>query len=299
MHIGKWVTGIQATNRVCKLVEILDQKELENTNQLTRMDFKKFEPWMSCSDQLEFFSKNNLKINGPIVTDPTSLSHIAKTLQKDQAPLGRIRMCEKDAFYIEQNPHVSFSVQVLAGLKLAFTALPHLKTRWEKLIEFVIPVGYIKAEPTLLGRGLSNHLYRKAILIQLPQPSIKQELQIALNLVHELGHQTLITYQNADLIVSSNREHQVYSIIRNTNRPIIRSFHAYFVTGSMLEFLIAAQNLQLPDPLSAQIRDETAKLRGLLLNGSMELRKAPVTFTPLAMEIINELESLALAEAVS
>ncbi len=298
MHIGRWVTGSHATTRVCKMVEVLDQKELENTNRLTGMHFSKFEPWMSCTDELDFFVKNQSIINGPIVTDRASLLHIANTLQKAQAPLGRIGMLETDAFYIDQKPSETFTNQVHQGLKLAFSALPHLKTRWDKLIDAVIPVSYIKAEPTLLGRGLSNHRYRKAIFIQLPKQSIRQELQIALNLVHELGHQTLITYQNADLIISSNREYEVYSIIRNTKRPIIRSFHAFFVTGSMLEFLIAAQKLQLSDQLSIQIREETAKLKSLLLSGSMELRKAPVTYTPLASEIIDELESLALISEV-
>jgi HEXXH motif-containing protein len=296
MLAGKWVYGISGTKRICVLASELDQKQTAFINGIKKSSHTSYQPWMSCRDNLDYFSDLNLDLNDKIITDPKKLKTLRDGLAYRGSPLGMIGMQEENGFCIDQSPNETFTIQIQEALDLVFESSSNLKTRWETLINTVVPVTHSATPPTILGRGFSNHFFRKAIFIQLPSDSPKKNLQIALNLVHELGHQALMTYQNADLIVETNREHEVYSVIRKIKRPIIRSFHAFFVSAYMLEFLIEAQKLDLPIDLMAQIKGEASVIRGLLLTSVTELRTSPVSFSQLGSEIIDEIEKLAIFE---
>jgi len=298
MHLGKWVTGKTGTKRIVTLVEELDRKHYEHISTSLNTKFENFEPWMSCTTQIEYFSKNWPVIENQILTQNLPLQTIADGLKSNNAPFGNLGMQDSDGFQIELNPSDEFQKDIEKALHFIFEASTKLKTRWEKLVQLLVPIKHGTEPPSKIGRGLSNHLFRKCIFIELPIESPKKDLQIALNLVHELGHQALITYQNADLIIETNRDQHVHSVIRNTKRPIIRSYHAFFVSGYMLEFLIEAQKLKLSEDLINLIQKEKIELRRSIFLASNELRKAPVTFTQLGLEIINEFESLATAEVI-
>ena len=61
---------------------------------------------------------------------------------------------------------------------------------------------------------------------------------LLLNIVHEMGHLAIITYQNFDSIIEEELTKPIFSVIRKTNRPAILAFHAMVATIYMLEFLI-------------------------------------------------------------
>jgi hypothetical protein len=298
MHLGKWVTGRTGTKRICSLVDELDHKHAKHISSLLRIEYDNYQPWMSCTNQIEYFSKTWPITQNQILIEPCALSVIANGLKKDEAPLGNLGMPETDGFEIDLYPNIDFQNNIDKALQLIFAASTNLQNRWEKLIQLIVPIKHRTATPTTIGRGLSNHMFRKSIFVELPCDSPKKDLQTALNLVHELGHQALITYQNADLIVESNHDYPVHSVIRNTKRPIIRSYHAFFVSGYMLEFLIEAQKLKLPEHLNSQIKEELVKHRKIIFLATSELKNAPVKFTQLGIDIINEFESLATAEAI-
>jgi hypothetical protein len=298
MHLGKWVTGRTGTKRICSLVDELDRKHAKHISSLLKIEYDNYQPWMSCTNQIEYFSKTWPISQNHVLTEPSALSFIANGLINNDAPLGNLGMPETDGFEIELCPNIDFQNNIDKTLELIFAASPNLQKRWEKLIQLIVPIKHRNASPTTIGRGLSNHLFRKCIFVELPLDSPRKELQTALNLVHELGHQALITYQNADLIVESNRDYLVHSVIRKTKRPVIRSYHAFFVSGYMLEFLIEAQKLKLSEHLNTQINEELVKHRKIIFLATSELKNAPVKFTQLGIDIINEFESLATAEAI-
>lgn len=110
----------------------------------------------------------------------------------------------------------------------------YLDTLFNSIVEYVIPLSKDKLA------GYSSHFARGVIFRTFP--SKQSPGTIALDLVHELGHQALMLIQSVDELIVSDKETPVYSEIRKRNRPAIQTFHAtaalvymYILSSSMLE----------------------------------------------------------------
>lgn len=114
------------------------------------------------------------------------------------------------------------------------------KRRLEILVKEIIPQkgrdSSVKMRKN--GAGLSSRKYRKGIFLSLPETSDISQFELALNLAHETGHQALMTYQEFDKIIKDSHDKLIYSVVRETKRPAILSFHAMVAVMFMLDFIV-------------------------------------------------------------
>jgi len=68
------------------------------------------------------------------------------------------------------------------------------------------------------------------------EAKVEKDVLCALDLIHEATHQWLFILESASPLVKSESR-QVFSIIRNTFRPEIKSFHAFVVEVVQLDFI--------------------------------------------------------------
>jgi hypothetical protein len=131
-----------------------------------------------------------------------------------------------------------------AGRNHILNAADSLRLLFQSIVDCVVPLG------GGMNRGFSSHFARGAIFRSLP--STDSEFDIAFDVVHELGHQTLMVWQSIDPILTSDPAAPVFSQIRRRNRPAIQSFHATAAIAFM-------RYLELSCPDNAGMRDAGAK----------------------------------------
>ncbi len=95
---------------------------------------------------------------------------------------------------------------------------PALAYLFDEIVEFVVPLGGGR------NRGFSTHLARGAIFRALPEGNDRYD--VAIDLVHEMGHQVLFAWQSIDPILNSPHRAPVFSQIRQSDRPAIQTYHA-------------------------------------------------------------------------
>lgn len=124
------------------------------------------------------------------------------------------------------------------------------------------------------GIGFSNLLLRGAIFLSPPSDEAFGELELAANMAHELGHQSLFILQSRDRIILSDMNELVYSGIRRTERPAIKSFHAAVALGSMIRIFQIAESTRLYAGAKARdyISDRIHELKADLLPTLCALR---------------------------
>ena len=125
------------------------------------------------------------------------------------------------------------------------------------------------------------------MFLTLPTKSNEAQLELLLNIVHEMGHLALTTYQNYDSIIAKDIEMPLYSVIRKTKRPGILAFHAMIATVYMLEFLIDLKESNIEIITSKEYINKRAK--GLIksLKDALNIFKN-VELTKLGTEIFHE-----------
>lgn len=169
---------------------------------------------------------------------------------------------------------------------------PSLSRLFDRLIGAVIPVTPINGDWRDLreyGTGLSTHALRGALFMSLPYSS-PILFEHTLNLVHELGHQVLMTYQCCDPLFPSGCEYiESFSVIRRTTRPAAKSLHALVATAFMVELL----NHVNPDHLRSLGVSKSyfeRRYQGLIgdLGEGIDIL-APIPKTPLGSLIFDEL----------
>lgn len=95
---------------------------------------------------------------------------------------------------------------------------PVLWDLYTEMVDYIVPLGGGR------NRGYSTHLARGAIFRSLPADN--DAYDVAIDVIHEVGHQVLNTWQSVDPILTSPLDAPVYSLIRRVDRPAIQSFHA-------------------------------------------------------------------------
>lgn len=86
------------------------------------------------------------------------------------------------------------------------------------------------------------------MFLSIPRMLEFRDLELSINLAHEMGHQALMVLQAADRIVAGDLGMPIFSGVRKTNRPAIQSFHAMIALSFMVEY--TATRLQCPGPLT-------------------------------------------------
>ncbi|MQB35116.1 aKG-HExxH-type peptide beta-hydroxylase [Rhizobium rhizogenes] len=109
---------------------------------------------------------------------------------------------------------------------------------------------------------------------------------LALDLVHEMGHQALALFQSLDPIFASDENAPVYSEVRKTQRPAMQSLHAASAIAFMAKYL---RDIGLPDHIHPDFRQSM----GLVLRHAIDQLRLLCTFTSIGEQILSDFESFA------
>ena len=125
-------------------------------------------------------------------------------------------------------------------------------------------------------------------------PPWATEWDVAIDLVHELGHQSLFVWQSVDDLLTTDPSAPVYSLIRKGYRPAQQTYHGAVALAFMLNFVRA-----YPDVPGCQ---EVAAIRGSWyrdsLNASLgmalESLRRECQFTDIGKAMFDEMDALVL-----
>lgn len=236
---GRWLIGEAANQRVTALEERLNSQVVSQVGQTLGQDFNAFQPWMTCKSRVAE-AKTLPCVSGPYLS-PKELAHLHEFLSTtDNQPLGTIGMptSELQVLHDDAAAVKEFYQLVDQALAMIFQVSPSIEVLWKSLVKQVVPLAPVSPESKVryLGSGISNHRFRGAVFTHPPLPDEFKAEELAINLVHELGHQALMVYQYADPLFQAPASLPVYSAIRKVHRPLVMSFHALTALTFMCEF---------------------------------------------------------------
>ena len=221
-----WLFSNSETGLLLELNHIVRQKTLELANKKLSLGLKSYSPWMSNIENLEKLSPL-FEVSDIIIRDNKALSVLAQHYA--------IEMETGDHIYpgpLESDDY-DFYLKALEYV----LSVPSLRVIFNSLIKHIVPLNPKRGTVQNLGAGSSTLLGRGAIFLSIPDMGGLNSIQLAINIAHELGHQSLMIYQVANRIVKNDLAASTYSYVRKEKRPIIQSFHASFALAFMTEFL--------------------------------------------------------------
>lgn len=246
---GVFLTGSASEENLLPLVNLLDEKELNTSNKLLKTNFAKFQPWMSLYKDKEFQVFSELNRSNSLSEKIEDLDCIKRRIKLFHLPGTQdsnlnIKKIYKDdlgklIISINSERISSFYAEIDDLKRILFELNDSWVHRYHSLIEeLILREAASDYTPRKNGTGLSTHLYRKGVFLTNPDPSNHNKIELMLNLVHEIGHQALITIQGFDSILKDNYSKSVYSTIRKVERPAILSFHALVAVMFMVELIL-------------------------------------------------------------
>ena len=236
---GAVLTGVNGSKNLEVFTKMVDDNDLEIYNNFFGENNTDFHPKMSHVKNFSVLRSIN-KSQDVIISKSSDLELRSVSFSKGDsrniqniyanASNEQIVMSGVDCDFERTIELAKFSLKYLTELNKTWA------TRLEKLVVEVIPQSSSDESKPLRknGSGLSTHYYRKGILVGCPAEGAFAQFEFLLNFAHELGHQALITYQKHDKIVLKPHDTPIFSIIRNTERPLIQSIHAMVAVMYML-----------------------------------------------------------------
>lgn len=209
-----------------------------------------------------------------------------KTYLNISRPFGKV---DKDSIVgevcVSEYEIEKFNLEINDALKLVRNS-PSLRCLVDSAVKFYVPLAGLSLREQ--GSGKSCHWLKGAVFLSVPQSGNYKTFELALNLVHELGHQVLMLFQDCDPIMSDIRL-PVYSAIRKTQRPAILSFHAliaiYFMLHLCKSVLSSEEVVDLQYRRHIYMKAET--LSSDLIAGAYSLRH--IEFSPLGLSLMDEM----------
>jgi hypothetical protein len=160
---------------------------------------------------------------------------------------------------------------------------PILDRSFDAVVEIVVPLRQPRA------RGLSSELMRGAIFLGYPPGNCQVDL--ALDLAHEMGHQSLALLRSCDPLFASDPRASVYSEVRHTERPAIQSLHAAAAIAFMLRYLLDAR---IPDHRHPDFEMSLGEVLARALHALLALCR----FTDIGEQVISDFRSGDLTTSV-
>lgn len=139
------------------------------------------------------------------------------------------------------------------------------------------------------GSGKSAHWLKGTLFLSLPMENEYSDYELALNIVHELGHQVLMVYQDSDPLLKNIAE-PIFSSVRKTNRPAIMSLHGLVAVYFMLFFLKSLKNQD--EEINKYTLEKTKILYTDFVQGAFALRNCE--FTPAGLLLFDEMIDFAM-----
>jgi HEXXH motif-containing protein len=213
------------------------------------------------------------------------------TYLNDILPFGKMDQIPSDGMVCTSTTYQNrFQNEVLTALSY-ISSVHDIKELFTALIRCFVPISPVNEHQKLreYGSGKSCHWLKGAIFLSLPENHPHAALELSLNIVHELGHQALMIYQDADPIIK-NLNQPVYSAIRKTNRPAIMSFHALVAIHFMLYFftkLVNEHSHRFNTEEINYLQDKIKTLKSDFAQGSYSLRH--IDFSNLGISMMAEM----------
>ncbi len=243
-----WTLGKLGAVRLRLLTDRLHQKTLE-ADRARGFDAYEYLPWLCCpirADRID--CRGKLEADGRILTDEEVLRRLRKAYWGGrQAPLGEISISSK-CMTIDVRSGNRDMKAIRNAVKLVTTTDDSWRDRFDSLVKVVVPLKTIGMKVREGGVGFSSHLARGAVFLSIPRLLEFRDLELSINLAHEMGHPALMVLQAADRIVAGDLGEPVFSGVRKTNRPAIQSFHAMIALCFMVEYTVS--RVQCPGSLS-------------------------------------------------
>lgn len=241
------IIGKKSAEIITELNKDLSQKTLEFISERFNQRFPHTVPWMSLMCLTDFEIKDpsiffDIYKRGCLLSDPQDLQRIASFLKTEGKPIIDRTLSPRtgiiythDISIIEdlgekKEAWVSCFDKAKALLLESDALFPEI---FYELVHFVV---YVKVPQKF---AFSTHLARGAVFFT-PPVEKHPEITMAIDLVHELGHQVLMIYQSADTLIASSLEQPVWSAVRQTYRPAIQSMQA---AAALTYMLILVKNL--------------------------------------------------------
>ncbi len=160
---------------------------------------------------------------------------------------------------------------------------------FSEVVRHIVPINTDAGHFQKIGNGFSSHLAKGAVFLSVPKMENNNELQLAINIAHEVGHQCLYIYQTADPIISEGLHKPVYSSVRKAERPAIQSFHATVALAFMIKFLNELNDVK--DTKTKYFADTKEKLTSDFLASFDSFSE--IQFTEIGQLLFNDLRSYA------
>lgn len=245
--VGSVISGSKGSSLVDNRRRVYDSLAIKKVNKSYGTNFKNFRPWMSNADLgLGAVSLGSDYTTRNFQLNENTLNQLSKIIGDDGKNLKMIHKNSNGRIgvLLPDNPNFKGQYQQLNScIECLRKNNPFFYQRLESIVDEIIIQCSTDANYTLRegGTGLSSFDYRKGVFLSIPT-SKYWEADLLINLWHELGHQSLITLQLDDKIINESHMSKVFSVIRNTERPAILSFHAMIACLFMLEFLVENHN---------------------------------------------------------
>jgi hypothetical protein len=240
------ISGNKGIERITLAAEMLHQKILTHVNTQTGQTFSTYSPWMCAYEKLELLLplfKTPLPL---FLANREQLSLIEKAyLSGDSVGLGYLGMDDpRVEIFVDVADFAPWGESVIRNtMDLISSSSEILYRQFMTLVKTIVPfvVKDSNIDDPDMEPGTSSQRAKGAIFHTLPKSnSAIDTFDFAVNLVHELGHQTLMIYQAGDSILSSPLNAPVWSAIRKNQRPAIMCVHAVAALSFMLLFVNAS-----------------------------------------------------------
>lgn len=235
----KWILGAKAIPTLNNLTKSFRQAAVSQV-----VNGGAYLPWMdSYEDHRSSALFRPHELRNYLLVDQHILSLLESVFMREGNPLGLI-LPEENSFRINRDisDSVLESKRYNDGIELFLSAGSYWRDLFSTLCSFIVPIYSTRSSVRRGGVGFSSLRARGAIFLSLPNDEKYSRLNLAINLAHELGHQSLMIYQGADRILDSDLDAPLYSVIRKTQRPAINSFHGVVALAFMAKFIAEVLN---------------------------------------------------------
>ena len=267
------------------LLDRFEELQLGRYNRESNQPATNFLPWFSGplrSDQeLISVSKSYLEKPLGILTDHDLLSKIQLKTTTDFS-LSVITEWDTQS-QISLKPDSRLADTLEKTLELLKICDPLLLRLIERCIKLIVPITHeLNGVPT--KRGFSSHKCFGMVFLTF-YSQFDPEVELSIDLVHEVGHHCLMLLQYIDRIIEGDQTAPVYSSVRKVERPAIMAFHALVAGHFMIRFMDSYRLAYSSDLLV----DRSEHLRENQVLCMRDLEKT-CKFTKIGQSILNEIK---------
>lgn len=248
-----WIIGADAPSKINELAQTFHARKLAQASQRAGREFSRYEPWMGHPGNV-FSASIALQDDALFCFDDAYIRNFGEHFEKNSIPILDVKGEARRVF-------------LFPGMAAKYEDGPNrIRGGWHHLLKvntdlagiaqsLVIQILPVRGNVLDWGNSVTSHLLPGLIFMGLGNPASPFPVQdMAVGFAHEIGHQALLIYQNADPILNGDLQTPIYSGVRKMHRPAIMAIHAAVALAYMID---TTQKLVK----QATLKEETAHLR--------------------------------------